>query len=290
MSARWSPQRRALLSVGPDQLYPVGPGSAGEDLIQCLSRQPLKGWKLPPLTTNHRAKDKESRGIIDFLAAIKAGKMGTAGPGLELRELMLSTDEETFLFRGVNAGMGLRKQVLDQTDAVACFFPLDWHGAEAAVEKMKQVFQLPPFSPGEFLRIKNVGRTERAQGIRNGQLVEFIAMEKDLLRVRSLSMETHQCEFLVPRERVRGSFCLTGNAAQGMEIDRGVVVVQPSQITTRRWLFSAVSRCKKKCVIVYRADDAQNQLRNCIDKNPPRKTLFPKFFDHFTAKYGIKPA
>ena len=290
MSARWTAQCRVLLSVGPDQLYPVGPGNVGEDLIHCLSRQPLKGWKLTQLTANHRAKDKESHGIIDFLAAIKAGQMGAAGPGLELRKLDLSTDRKTFLFQGVNAGLCLRKQVLDQSEPVACFFPLDRDGAEAAVEILKETLQLPPFSPGEFLRIKNVGQQEYALGIRNGQLVEFIAMEEDLLRVRSLSVETHLCEFAVPRERVRGSFCLTGNAAQGMEIDFGAVVVQPSQITTRRWLFSAVSRCKKKCIIVYQAGDAQNQLLDCIAKNPPRRTLFPRFFEHFTAKYGVKSA
>ena len=81
------------------------------------------------------------------------------------------------------------------------------------------------------------------------------------------------------------SYGRTGHGAQGLERDAVVVGVITTKATTRRWLYTAVSRARKTCVVVC----TRAGLEKCVASNPQRRTLLPKLLDRAVAVFAALP-
>ena len=64
--------------------------------------------------------------------------------------------------------------------------------------------------------------------------------------------------------------CITVHKSQGSEFDKVVFFVNPSQITTRNLIYTAVTRTKSKLLIL--APSEQSLLEGIKNKNKPRQT------------------
>ena len=136
------------------------------------------------------------------------------------------------------------------------------------------------FFKGEELVVVDAGTTAKSHRLRNGDIVAVYrdtsidGSPKDKIRVVMDSTWRY-----VELGEVDWKWCRTGHSTQGIEVDVGIIAVVPSPVTTRRWLYTAVSRCRKKCILVYSRDG----LLDCLAKDPERRTLLPTFLDRALA-------
>ena len=290
VARRWPKNADVILSLGPGQLLPVGPGAVGEDLLDCLKSKSLPGWELFPKTVNHRSKDALSMGIPAFYESVASGKVEVSGPGFELIpfESWKETRDAAALLTVLE-----RSDFSNEEEPVACFVPLDLSGAEIIGAKSTRILtnkqgnedsvEIGYLEVGERVRIKECCGNAYKAKIRKGEIVKVIdcaTPTNDL--AHSVTVETQGgVQFSTTRENLRRKLCITGHAAQGMEIDSGTVVALNSRITDRRWLFTAVSRCKKTCKLLYQ----EGTLETIVGRVTRRRTLFPLFFDLFCRKH-----
>jgi len=283
MAARWQAGQRITLSVGPHQLLPVGPGCVGEDLIACLLQRPLPGWHLTELTQNHRAAG--SQAIVDFFRGIRLGEVRKSGPELELIPVADDISSEDFLAHAVKVAIVQRQDIRNDAEPVTCFVPFDEKGAILGATYYRSALNRQPgFNAGELVIIREKDYATGARRFPRGAVAKVVANDPDgMVRVQLVPQHAGQQAIFASfrKEHLRSAFCRTVHAAQGFEVDFGVVVVIPSQITDRRWLYTAVSRCRKRCIIIYRKSDQRDDLADCIAKIPSRRTLLPRLFQHY---------
>ena len=147
-----------------------------------------------------------------------------------------------------------------------------------------EVANLAEFRTGERLLISNAGTAARRAGLRNGDEV-VVAADNDHGHNPNYHIQVlarGKLVFVTMRE-VRRASCRTGHGAQGMEADVVVIALIPSRLSTRRWLYTAASRARKKCILVC----TREALKQCIANNPKRRTLLPNLLDKAAAIFGF---
>jgi ATP-dependent exoDNAse (exonuclease V) alpha subunit len=148
------------------------------------------------------------------------------------------------------------------------------------------------FLKGEEMVVVEPGIKARSHGLSRGRVVTVYQNTTvsgnptdDIL----VSFDTPQGKRVgnLTLDEVDWKYCRTGHSTQGMECDTGIVVLLPSQVTTRRWLYTAVSRCKQRCVLVCQKKD----LIDCLKNDAERRTLLPAILDkakaHWNALNGM---
>jgi AAA domain len=277
LALRWRRGAEVVLSVGVGQNLPVGPGCVAEDLIAWLATRNLPGCKLNLLTQNHRVSIDEANGIVDFFRAVMRGEVPASfGPGMEV---IWCIDDKSVL-RTAALQVARHKAI--------CYSPTNSSVGEVnsgvvAMERCTDEADTAnpwEFMQGERLVVKNAGAKARQAGLRNGDEIEVAASiqngfnPKAPIRVR---FGGNEAVLLV--EEVERAHSRTGHSTQGAESGVGIISLIQSRATTRRWLYTAVSRCRKKCVLVTTRDG----LEACLANNPRRRTCLPTLLDKAAA-------
>ena len=280
MAMAWKPGKRVLLTVGPGQNLPVGPGAVGENLVDWLAANPkVPGVKGTPLKDNHRTSNLLAGGIVEFFEHVHRGRLPeTIGPGMEVRYLdnefqviqqaaqlaagmkdfMVFCPRHTDVFR-VNNGISLLKR------------------ASAGIQNTT-IFD---FHKGEEMVVVDAGPLASSYGMKNGYVVKVYEDAKtsgnttDKIHVTFTVPDGSKLLGWVTLAEVDWPWCRTGHSSQGVECDTGIVVMTKSQVTNRRWLYTAVSRCRHKCILLC----VRETLLECLGNNPDRQTLLPVFLD-----------
>ncbi len=310
---RWHKNANVILSIGPGQLLPVGPGQIAEDLLKCLELNPMKGWTLDEKKDNFRLKTKdgteEANGIVEFFRAVKDGnveKYEKLGFKYENDRGLLLIPAKKSRTKSEQAGdwLGIREFVpaileLYNTSyygpsvsgSTKFFCPLDRLGSEEIAARYKEIeceqkgqtvtLGVDKFLAGEEVVMTDPGKAELRIGACKGTPLIVVEMleEKNKIRVQ----DDIKREFVVDRDQIRRSRAITGHSAQGLETDIGVVALLWSRVTTRRWLYTAVSRCRKVCIVHYQ----ENGLNRTVANAPSRRTLFSVFFEKFRQERNI---
>ncbi|MEI6196225.1 MAG: ATP-binding domain-containing protein, partial [Verrucomicrobiota bacterium] len=139
------------------------------------------------------------------------------------------------------------------------------------------------FKKGETMLVVEAGKQAAALKIRNGSIVTVFqdtstsGQSTDDIQVTYTAPDGSKNVGWLTLGEVDWPWCHTGHSSQGVECDTGIVVLTKSQVTTRRWLYTAVSRCRHKCYLVC----VPETLDECLDpdNNPERRTLLPVFLD-----------
>jgi hypothetical protein len=276
MAMRWKLGSEVLFSIGGGQNLPVGAGRAGEDLMDWLKMNPSKlpSCKLNVLTDNHRTKnDPNARGIVEAFRAIARGDLPKEGPGMIL---VYCYDASEVIDKAVSIAKKSGALCLVPTrstaDDVNCgFIALDRYDPDLDFTDLS-------YHKDEKLVVQHAGERTLMLGLRTGD--EVIVAEdtvrnydpKQLIAVwrpkDDKRVELKMGEIVRP-------FGRTGHAAQGLERDDIVVGLIKTKATTRRWLYTAVSRARKTCTVVC----TRKGLEECVKDNPKRKTLLPMLLD-----------
>lgn len=283
MAMRWKPGAEVVLSVGVGQNLPVGAGAVGDDLVSWAERLDgqLPTLKLNRLTKNFRLQGKQgdTDGIVRAFQAVGLGKLPVAGSGLEIDWCKDESEVSRKVAMhgkalGAVALMPTKFGVSEVNYGVMSRNRVD--GEEIPVNEWE-------FQAGEKLLVKHGGRRARKAGLRKGDLVE-VAADFDKGYMRDALIEVWKPDgrkiFLEMRE-VERSHGRTGHDAQGLESDFIVVGINTSRAATRRWLYTALSRCRKKCVLVC----TREGLKQCVKSNPQRRTLLPVLLDRAFARF-----
>ncbi|HNR71955.1 MAG TPA: AAA family ATPase [Verrucomicrobiota bacterium] len=266
LAFRWRRGAEVVLSVGVGQNLPIGPGCVAEDLIAWLATRNLPGCKLNLLTENHRVSLDEANGIVDFFRAVMCGEiLESFGPGMEV---IWCNDDESVLRTAA---------LLVAKHKAVCYSPTNSSVGEVnsgVVTMERCTDEADTANPWEFMQgeplvVKNAGAKARQAGLRNGDEVEVAAPimngfnPKATIRVRFGGKEA-----VLLVQEVERAHSRTGHSTQGAESGVGIISLIQSRATTRRWLYTAVSRCRKKCVLVATRDG----LKACLANNPRRRT------------------
>jgi len=185
----------------------------------------------------------------------------------------------------------------DDGEPVTCFVPLDELAALPGTEYFRSALHRDSgFTVGERVIIKDNTRQTGLQRFNpkifsRGTVARVLRRKPDgniVVQAIFPGQSERLAVAIFPPDQLRSAFCRTVHAAQGFEVNSGVVAIIPSRITDRRWLYTAVSRCRKHCTIVFRKYGQRDDLSGCIAKTPIRKTLFPRLF-HLYADQILGP-
>jgi hypothetical protein len=300
MAMRWRPGSQVLLTVGEGQNLPVGAGAVGEDLIswERSNSGRLPGLKLTELTENFRLKgavqpemsllpgdektaQPDTSGIVRAFQTVGRGMVPLAGPGFEIE------------FCASESDVNRKVTALGKKLGAMCLMP-----TKAGADAVNAGFRTWGFIDGEpveanpwefyageklLVRIVKGGKAKKA-GLRKGDVVEVI-------RDNILGYNPEHCiEVWKPDgnsaylhfkevERMHGR---TGHSTQGLESDVIVVGITTSRAATKRWLYTAISRCRQRCVIVC----TRAGLNKCVKATPTRRTLLPFLLDRALARFN----
>ena len=313
---RWHSDAKIVLSVGPGQLLPIGPGQIGEDLLMCLkeTEDKMKGWQLKKLTENYRTKSTPGGpppaiGIVQFFCSIAEGRVSQF-------EVMVTNNEQMpqglvlFPIRPSSRGSGFGDSlefapaggIMYETPGSEPRFisPLDRDGSEIIAVTFKQLkadmadrkisVGIDLLEDGEEIWLKvasSATRTARWKKGMRGTVVKTNEDGKIVIKPVCLPSQAVTAKSItVSRAQIRRYCAITAHSAQGLETDFGVVVALRSRITNKRWLYTAVSRCKRMCVVIYE-EGSLDYIVNNREINTPRRTLFPTFFRMFRKERGV---
>jgi len=300
MAMRWRPGSQVLLTVGEGQNLPVGAGAVGEDLISWARANPgrLPTLKLTELTENFRLKgavqaemsllpgvvktaQPDTSGIVRAFQAVGRGMVPVAGPGLEIEFCA----NESEVARKVTA--------LGKKLGAMCLMP-----TKAGADAVNAGFRTSGFIDGEpveanpwefyageklLVNIVKHGKAKKA-GLRKGDIVEVISDNfrgynpENIIEVWKPDGNRGYLHFKEV-ERTHGR---TGHSTQGLESDVIVVGITSSRAATKRWLYTAISRCRQSCVIVC----TRAGLSKCVKSNLPRRTLLPFLLERALARFN----
>lgn len=142
------------------------------------------------------------------------------------------------------------------------------------------------FRAGETLVIRDAGSSARRAGLRNGDEVVLVSDTNCGYNPEAL-IDVH---FNGKTATLRmGEVCRarsrTGHSTQGLERDVVVIGIISSRAATRKWLFTSVSRSRKRCIVVCTRDS----LAKCIENDPRRRTLLPALLDRVSAAFRTNP-
>ncbi len=285
MAMRWKPGSTVLMALGVAQNMPVGPGRVGEDLLEwaATNRAALPGYVPQPLTTNHRLNNPLVAGIVRGFQAVGRGEIPIEGPGLKI---ITCQDREEIIEKVISLGKKLK---------ALCVLPTRYSASEvsegiAAAENYiaEQDFSDLNYKQGETLIVDNPCAKAQKHGWHNGTEVEAVKYtqrsydENATIFVfgpgNASAVELDQRE--VSRKHAR-----TGHAIQGMERPIVVVGILPSRPADRRWLYTAISRSQEECYIVC----TEAGLKECVGKDPKRRTLLPLLLDRALAAFKAVP-
>jgi hypothetical protein len=254
----------------------------GENLVDWLAANPkVPGVKGTPLKENHRTSNLLAGGIVDFFEHVHLGKLpATTGPGMEVRYL----DNE---FQVIQQAAQLAANMKDFM--VFCPRHTDVFRVNNGISLLKRASAgilnttIFDFHKGEEMVVVDAGPLASSYGMKNGHVVKVYEDAKtsgnqaDKIHVIFNAPDGSKLVGWVTLEEVDWPWCRTGHAAQGVECNTGIVVVTESLVTNRRWVYTAVSRCRHKCILLC----VREILENCLkpENNPDRHTLLPVFLD-----------
>ena len=282
MAMAWAPGKRVLLTVGPGQNLPVGPGAVGENLVDWLAANPkVTGVKGTPLKENHRTSNLLAGGIVDFFEHVHLGKLpATPGPGMEV----LYLDNE---FQVIQQAAQLAANMTDFM--VFCPRHTDVFRVNNGISLLKRASAgilnttIFDFHKGEEMVVVDAGPLASSYGMKNGHVVKVYEDAKtggnptDRIHVIFTAPDGSKLVGWITLEEVDWPWCRTGHAAQGVECNTGIVVVTKSLVTNRRWIYTAVSRCRNRCILLCERETLENCMKP--ENNPDRHTLLPVFLD-----------
>ncbi len=285
MAMSWAPGKRVLLTVGPGQNMPVGPGLVGEDLVRWVQRNPgTPGVTGTQLSHNWRTSNHLSSGIVDFFEQVHLGQVpGKIGQGMEVHYM-------TSEFLVMQAAAGFVTALPPESNfMVFCPRHTDIFKVNSNILQMARAAAghnkstIFDFKKGDVLAVVEVGAKAAAYQIRKGSLVTVYddtvttGQASDTIQVTYKAADGSKNVGWLTLDEVDWPWCRTGHSSQGVECDTGIVVMTKSLVTNRRWLYTAVSRCRKKCILLC----VRETLEECIhpDNNPERRTMLPVFLD-----------
>ena len=280
MAMAWAPGKRVLLTVGPGQNLPVGPGVVGENLVDWLTANPkVPGVKGTPLKKNYRTSNLLAGGIVEFFEHVHLGKL-PATPGLGMEVLYLDNE-----FQVIQQAAQLAANMKDFM--VFCPRHTDVFRVNNGISLLKRASAgilnttIFDFHKGEEMVVVDAGPLASSHGIKNWSVVKVYQDTKtsgnptDKIQVIFTASDGSKVVGWVTLGEVDWPWCRTGHASQGVECNTGIVVLTKSQVTNRRWLYTAVSRCRHKCILLC----VRETLDVCLGNNPERHTLLPVFLD-----------
>ena len=285
MAMSWAHGKRVLLTVGPGQNMPVGPGLVGEDLVRWVQRNPgTPGVTGTPLSHNWRTSNLLASGIVDFFEQVHLGQVPEKiGPGMEVHYLKSE-------FQVMQAAAGFVAALPPESNfMVFCPRHADVFKVNSNILQMTRAAAghhkdtIFDFKKGDALTVVEVGAKAAAYKIRKGSIVTVYestattGQPSDNIQVTYTAADGSKNVGWLTLDEVDWPWCRTGHSSQGVECDTGIVVMTDSLVTNRRWLYTAVSRCRKKCILLCERDT----LEKCIhpDNNPERRTMLPVFLD-----------
>ena len=283
MAMSWAAGKRVLLTVGPNQNLPVGPGVVGEDLVKWLQRNAdTPGVKGTPLLHNWRTSNLLAGGIVEFFEHVNLGKVPEAvGSGMEVKYL---GSEYAVMQEAAN----LAAQLPPNSDfMVFCPRHKDVFQVNSAILQMTRTAAgirnstIFDFKKGDHLVVVEPGPSAATYGLKTGRMVTVFeavtvtGQPTDRIRIQYDAKDGTRPVGTLTLKEVDWPWCRTGHSSQGVECDTGIVVVTESQVTTRRWLYTAVSRCRHKCYLVCERET----LDKCLALENGRHTLLQVFLD-----------
>jgi hypothetical protein len=137
---------------------------------------------------------------------------------------------------------------------------------------------------GQRMMVVNVEQSAATAGLRKGDEVIVAVASSEGYNPKALIQVWVGGHVVgVAKNEIDFARCRTGHKTQGIECGVGVVGLVESKVATRRWLYTAVSRCRKRCVLVCTPE----RLRQCLANNPQRRTLLTKLLDKAALALGV---
>jgi exodeoxyribonuclease V alpha subunit len=239
------------------QLPPIGPGLVFHRLMQCPSIPKVE------LKQNHR----NNGGVIDAAEQVKLGQMITANDEVEiieydedknLNEMILAKYKEAESVGSVHIIAATKKMVSESNQILH----------RELRKNDKYIKSVPEFRLNDSVIYK---KNNKQLGLVNGStgiivsdgdgvdidlVVDFEIEGKKYLRVDQVK-NTFRGDYILQH-----AYGLTCHAAQGSEFDTVVVILQQSEYIERSWLYTAITRAKKKVVLLVK----KNQIKQILDR------------------------
>lgn len=257
-----------LLLVGDiAQLQSVGPGNIFHDIIS----SPYV--KTCSLRTIYR-QGQESLIIKNSLKVVKGELELQNGSDFEVvkceneEELTEKLKEYTNRYYDINDPFKTRIfSTTKQKQYAASTYNINAEMQEKYIGSTneKYLYHAKSFSRGDpVIFMKN----NYSEGYCNGDVgvVQGVLVEEG--GRKSLRIETRDCEFIISGANINDvdlAYAITTHKSQGSECDTAIVVLpaKPKIMLTRNLLYVAITRAKKKCIIIYEGD----ALKTAIDNN-----------------------
>ena len=227
------------------QLPPIGPGLVFHRLMQCQSLSKVE------LNENYR----NNSGVIDAAEKVKLGKIITGNDeveiieydeNIELNEILLTKYNEAESYGSVHIIAATKKMVSESNQILH----------KELRKNDKYIKAVPEFRLNDSViykkNNKQLGLVNGSTGIivsdGNGDdidlVVDFDIEGKTALRFDQIK-NTFRGDYILQH-----AYGLTCHAAQGSEFDVVIIILQPSEYLERSWLYTAITRAKKRVVIL----------------------------------------
>tara|TARA_R110000737_G_C14624193_1_gene494254 strand:+ start:6207 stop:8405 length:2199 start_codon:yes stop_codon:yes gene_type:complete len=239
------------------QLPPIGPGLVFHRLMQCQSISKVE------LNENFR----NNSGVIDAAEKVKLGKMITANDEVEiieynenidLNEILLTKYNEAESYGTVHIIAATKKMVSESNQILH----------KELRKNDIYIKAVPEFRLNDSViykkNNKQLGLVNGSTGIivsdGNGDdidlVVDFDIEGKTALRFDQVK-NTFRGDYILQH-----AYGLTCHAAQGSEFDIVIIILQQSEYIERSWLYTAITRAKKRVIILTK----ENVIQQIIDR------------------------
>ena len=239
------------------QLPPIGPGLVFHRLMQCQSIPKVE------LKKNHR----NIGGIIDAAEQVKLGQMITANDEFEiieyddensLKEVLLVKYKKAESDGSVHIIAATKKMVSESNQILH----------RELRKNDKYIKAVPEFRLNDSVIYK---KNNKQLGLVNGStgiivsdgdgvdidlVVDFEIEGNKALRVDQVK-NTFRGDYILQH-----AYGLTCHAAQGSEFDTVIIILQQSEYIERSWLYTAITRAKKKVILLAK----KNQIQQVLDR------------------------
>lgn len=246
------------------QLPPIGPGLVFHRLMQCQSISKVE------LNENYR----NNNGVIDTAEKVKLGKMITANDeveiieydeNIELTEILLTKYNEAESYGSVHIIAATKKMVSESNQILH----------KELRKNDKYIKAVPEFRLNDSViykkNNKQLGLVNGSTGIivsdGNGDdidlVVDFDIEGKTALRFDQVK-NTFRGDYILQH-----AYGLTCHAAQGSEFDVVIIILKQSEYLERSWLYTAITRAKKRVVILTK----RNLIQQIVDRGFAFETI-----------------
>lgn len=233
------------------QLPPIGPGLVFHRLMQC------QGIPKVELKENYRNKS----GIIDAADQVKLGTMITSNDEVEIIEYGESIDLKEILLTKYNEAEGngtvhivaATKKMVSEANQIL---------HKELRKNDKYIKAVPEFRLNDSViykkNSKQLGLVNGSTGIIVSDGNEDIDLVVDFDVEGKVALKFDQVKNILRGEYIlQHAYGLTCHSAQGSEFDTVIIILQQSEHIERSWLYTAITRAKKKVIILTKSNFIQ---------------------------------